>query len=207
MNELETVNEIINNAVRDSSYVTVVISCCVFIIYTLINKYLEYIKNKSKNKPLYEMAEAIKGVSTNVVMLNSVLDKLFKDVEKKELQKCRAVINVAFNSFYSKISHECDDMIINNHIETNKNLITENVTKIINSEYYKLYGILSNYEVNDCNVATKLEKEWITELINSVLSIMYNGQDAITRISQLNNRLNVDLNNYSTVVYNKVFSN
>ena len=207
MNELETVNEIINNAVRDSSYVTVVISCCVFIIYTLINKYLEYIKNKSKNKPLYEMAEAIKGVSTNVVMLNSVLDKLFKDVEKKELQKCRAVINVAFHSLYSKISHECDDMIINNHIETNKNLITENVTKIINSEYYKLYGILSNYEVNDCNVATKLEKEWITELINSVLSIMYNGQDAITRISQLNNRLNVDLNNYSTVVYNKVFSN
>ena len=98
-------------------------------------------------------------------------------------------------------------MIINNHIETNKNLITENVTKIINSEYYKLYGILSNYEVNDCNVATKLEKEWITELINSVLSIMYNGQDAITRISQLNNRLNVDFNTYSTVVYNKVFSN
>jgi len=36
---------------------------------------------------------------------------------------------------------------------------------------------------------------------------MYNGQETVTRISQLNNRINVDINNYTTHIENKIFNN
>ena len=35
---------------------------------------------------------------------------------------------------------------------------------------------------------------------------MFNGQSTDTRISQLNARLMVDINTYSTYTYNKVFN-
>ena len=51
MDELQAVNDIVNNAVKDSSYVTVLISSGVFILYTLIIKIVDYYKSKDKHKP------------------------------------------------------------------------------------------------------------------------------------------------------------
>ena len=80
------------------------------------------------------------------------------------------------------------------------------INKLISTEYYKVYATLSAYDVNGINVSTKLEKEWIDELIKSIVNIMFNGQDVDVRISQLNARLMVDINTYSTYTYNKVFN-
>ena len=60
MNDFQTVNDIVNESFRNSSYYTVAISSCVFILYTLIVQLIGYFKGKAKNKPLIEMAEAIK---------------------------------------------------------------------------------------------------------------------------------------------------
>ena len=103
MNDLQTVNEIINTAVKDSSYTTVIISCGVFILYTLINKVIELYKAKDRNKPMLEMASAIKQVSENVVKLNQVLDKTFQDAEIKEANRITNIITASFNSFKSEI--------------------------------------------------------------------------------------------------------
>lgn len=85
MNELQTVNDIISNAVKNSSYITVLISSGVFIAYTLIIKLVDLYKSKAKNKPLLEMASAIKDVGENVVKLNQVLSKTIKDAEQKNM--------------------------------------------------------------------------------------------------------------------------
>ena len=45
MTDFQTISEIVNESVRNSSYVTVVISSCVFIIYTLI---INILKQKVK---------------------------------------------------------------------------------------------------------------------------------------------------------------
>ena len=206
MNEFQQINELVDNSIRNSSYISVLISSCVFIAYMLINKVIDYFKSKEKNKPFMEMAKAIKDVSDNVVRLNNVLDKTFQNAEKKEIAKTKEVINLAFNSFQNNISRECIDMIIHNHIEENKQYIIENINKLISTEYYKVYATLSAYDVNGINVSTKLEKEWIDELIKSIINIMFNGQDVDVRISQLNARLMVDINTYSTYTYNKVFN-
>uniref|UniRef100_A0AAU8MLC0 Uncharacterized protein n=1 Tax=Geladintestivirus 1 TaxID=3233133 RepID=A0AAU8MLC0_9CAUD len=206
MEDIQVLNELIDTSIRNSSYVSVLISSCIFILYSLMNKLIEYFKQRDRNRPIIEMASAIKDVSDNVVKLNSVLSKTFEDTQKKEIIKCKTAITLAFNTLQNKISNECIDMIIHNHIEENKQLITENVHKLISTEYYKVYATLSNYEIDGINVASKLDKEWIDELCQSILSIMYNGQDSTLRIVQLNNRLNVDINNYSTYTHNKIFS-
>ena len=206
MNDLQTVNEIINTAVKDSSYITVIISCGVFILYTLINKVIELYKAKDRNKPMLEMASAIKQVSENVVKLNQVLDKTFQDAEIKEANRITNIITASFNSFKSEIITRTIDIIVHNNIEANKESVKQSIYRTVNTEYYKIYSIFSAYEHDKVNVATKLKEEWIDAVTEEVLQIIYNGQDATDRIRQINNKLSIDTEEYSTYINNKVFN-
>lgn len=206
MNDLQAVNEIINTAVKDSSYTTVIISCGVFIIYTLINKVIELYKAKDRNKPMLEMASAIKQVSENVVKLNQVLDKTFQDAEIKEANRISNIIRASFNSFKSEIITRAIDIIVHNNIETNKDSVKQSIYKTVSTEYYKVYSIFSAYEHDKVNIATKLKEEWIDAITEEVLQIIYNGQDATNRIRQINNKLSIDTEEYSIYINNKVFN-
>lgn len=206
MNEFQAINDVIDTSIRNSSYISVLISSGVFIIYTLINKLVDLFKNKDKNKPLIEMATAIKDVSVNVVMLNNVLNKLFRDDEKREISRTKSVITLVFTTFKSNIVHKCIDIIVHNHIEENKDYILEIINKLVSTEYYKIYSALSAYEINDCPVSSKLKTEWIKEVTDDIIAIIYSNQDSPTRIVQLNNKLLINVNEYSTFVTNKIFS-
>ena len=206
MNDLRTVNEIINTAVKDSSYITVIISCGVFILYTLINKVIELYKAKNRNKPMLEMASAIKQVSENVVKLNQVLDKTFQDAEIKEANRITNIITASFNSFKSEIITRAIDIIVHNNIEANRESVKQSIYKTVSTEYYKVYSIFSAYEHDKVNVATKLKEEWIDAVTKEVLQIIYNGQDATDRIRQINNKLSIDTEEYSIYINNKVFN-
>ena len=206
MNDLQTVNEIINTAVKDSSYITVIISCGVFILYTLINKVIELYKAKDRNKPMLEMASAIKQVSENVVKLNQVLDKTFQDAEIKEANRITNIITASFNSFKSEIITRAIDIIVHNNIEANRESIKQSIYRTVSTEYYKIYSIFSAYEHDKVNVATKLKEEWIDDVTEEVLQIIYNGQDATDRIRQINNKLSIDTEEYSIYINNKVFN-
>lgn len=206
MNDLQAVNEIINTAVKDSSYTTVIISCGVFILYTLINKVIELYKAKDRNKPMLEMASAIKQVSENVVKLNQVLDKTFQDAEIKEANRITNIITASFNSFKSEIITRAIDIIVHNNIEANRESVKQSIYRTVSTEYYKVYSIFSAYEHDKINVATKLKEEWIDAVTEEVLQIIYNGQDATNRIRQINNKLAIDTEEYSIYINNKVFN-
>ena len=206
MHDLSTINDIISTAVKNSSYATVLLSSCVFIIYTIINKVIEYAKTKSRNKPILEMTYAIKDISENVVKLNAVLDKVFKDADKREAAKVTNIISIAWGNFKSEISKECEDIIIHNNVHTIKEFISQNVYKIVSTEYYKLYSVFSNYEINNVNVATKLKEDWIQQVTNECLNIIFNKQDALDRIRQINNKLGIIAEEYATYINNKVFN-
>lgn len=206
MNDLQAVNEIINTAVKDSSYTTVIISCGVFILYTLINKVIELYKAKDRNKPMLEMASAIKQVSENVVKLNQVLDKTFQDAEIKEANRITNIITASFNSFKSEIITRAIDIIVHNNIEANRESVKQSIYRTVSTEYYKVYSIFSAYEHDKVNVATKLKEEWIDAVTEEVLQIIYNGQDATDRIRQINNKLAIDTEEYSIYINNKVFN-
>ena len=206
MNDFQTVNDIVNESVRNSSYYTVAISSCVFILYTLIVQLIGYFKGKAKNKPLIEMAEAIKENTENVVKLNSVLDKTLQGAEKKKVRQCESAIDLAFKASSLRIVQEAASIIAHNNIDKNKEFIVSNINKFVSTEYYRLYSALAIYEINDVNVASRLKEEWIKEIADNLVDIIYNGQDAMTRITQVNNRLNVCVNEYSTYINNKTFN-
>ena len=206
MEDLQTINDIINGAVKNSSYVTVLISSCVFILYTLIIKVVDLFKAKDRNKPIIEMASAIKEVSENVVKLNQVLDKTIQDAETKEASRINNIILTAFNSFKAALLDQCIDIVIYNHIETTRDNVKQTVYKTTSTEYYKLYSIFSAYEHDSVNVATKIKEEWIDDITNECLKIIYDGAEATLRIRQLNNKLNLIIEEYSIYIKNKVFN-
>lgn len=206
MEDLQTINDIINGAVKDSSYVTVLISSGVFILYTLIIKVVDLFKAKDRNKPIIEMASAIKEVSENVVKLNQVLDKTIQDAETKEASRINNIILTAFNSFKAALLDQCIDIVIYNHIETTRDNVKQTVYKTTSTEYYKLYSIFSAYEHDSVNVATKIKEEWIDDITNECLKIIYDGAEATLRIRQLNNKLNLIIEEYSIYIKNKVFN-
>lgn len=206
MEDLQTINDIINGAVKDSSYVTVLISSCVFILYTLIIKVVDLFKAKDRNKPIIEMASAIKEVSENVVKLNQVLDKTIQDAEQKEYDRIGNVIIASFNSFKSAILDQCIDTIIHNNIDANRDNVTQNIYKTVSTEYYKLYSIFSAYEHDYVNVSTKIKEEWIDDVTDECIAVMYDGTDALTRIRQLNHKLGLISEEYSIYLKNKILN-
>lgn len=206
MDGFNQVNQIVSDAIKDSSYITVLISSGVYILYTLIIRLVDLFKAKDRNKPLIQMASAIKEVSENVVKLNTVLDKQIQDAESKELTKVRQVISLAFDSFRANISKTCNEIIIHNNIEENRDLIRENLFKTISTEYYKLYNVFSAYEVDGINIATKIKDEWIDDTTKECLEVIYDGQDKDVRIGQILNKLTIIANEHSVYVNNKVFN-
>lgn len=206
MDDFNQVNQIVSDAIKDSSYITVLISSGVYILYTLIIRLVDLFKAKDRNKPLIQMASAIKEVSENVVKLNTVLDKQIQDAESKELTKVRQVISLAFDSFRANISNTCNEIIIHNNIEENRDLIRENLFKTISTEYYKLYNVFSAYEVDGINIATKIKDEWIDDTTKECLEVIYDGQDKDVRIGQILNKLTIIANEHSVYVNNKVFN-
>ena len=206
MEDFNQVNQIVSDAIKDSSYITVLISSGVYILYTLIIRLVDLFKAKDRNKPLIQMASAIKEVSENVVKLNTVLDKQIQDAESKELTKVRQVISLAFDSFRANISKTCNEIIIHNNIDTNRDLIRENLFKTISTEYYKLYNVFSAYEVDGINIATKIKDEWIDDTTKECLEVIYDGQDKDVRIGQILNKLTIIANEHSVYVNNKVFN-
>lgn len=206
MHDLTTINEVISNAVKSSSYNTVLLSSCVFIIYTLIIKVIDMLKAKSRNKPIIEMATAIKDIGSNIIKLNNVLDKTFKDAEHKDYIRCKNAIRLAFEALKSKLNEDCIETIITNHVEENKEQIVENILKLVSTEYYKVYSILSNYEIDNVNVASQLDKRWIEQISNTIISVIYGKKSDISRILQLQHRLNIEIGKYETYIDNKIFS-
>lgn len=206
MDDFNQVNQIVSDAIKDSSYITVLISSGIYILYTLIIRLVDLFKAKDRNKPLIQMASAIKEVSENVVKLNTVLDKQIQDAESKELTKVRQVISLAFDSFRANISKTCNEIIIHNNIDENRDLIRENLFKTISTEYYKLYNVFSAYEVDGINIATKIKDEWIDDTTKECLEVIYDGQDKDVRIGQILNKLTIISNEHSVYVNNKVFN-
>lgn len=168
MDDFNQVNQIVSDAIKDSSYITVLISSGVYILYTLIIRLVDLFKAKDRNKPLIQMASAIKEVSENVVKLNTVLDKQIQDAESKELTKVRQVISLAFDSFRANISKTCNEIIIHNNIEENRDLIRENLFKTINTEYYKLYNVFLLTKLMELILLQKLKMNGLTIQLKNV---------------------------------------
>lgn len=203
MEEFKFFNSIIEDTVRNTSYVTVIISSIVFISYTIIIKLIDYFRHKDDKKSIVEMGLAVKEVSNNVAKLNAILDNLFQDITKKNLEKGKIVIELAFFNFQYKIVNLCRNIIINNNIDINKEYVVMSITKTVNTEFYRAYHTLSLYEIKNIPLSNFLKENWKDDCIKDILAIVYNGQEDKLRISQINNNLGIKIDNWIVYINNK----
>lgn len=206
MEDLQLINDIVNQSTKEASYWSAIISSTVFIIYTIVIRMFDYFKNKDKDKPLLEMSKAIQEVSNNVIKLNTVLDKMIQDNSKKDFTKCKNTIELSFIGFDNNVFKFCREIILHNNIETNRDLIVSNISQKVNTEYYKIYSVLSIFEIKEIVVSTHLHSEWIDDITKDLINIIYNGQDKEARVNQISSKLKLTMNAYSTQVYNKTFN-
>ena len=206
MEDLQLINDIVNQSTKEASYWSVIISSTVFIIYTIVIRVFDYFKTKDKDKPLLEMSKAIQEVSNNVIKLNTVLDKMIQDNSKKDFTKCKNTIELSFIGFDNNVFKFCREIILHNNIETNRDLIVSNISQKVNTEYYKIYSVLSIFEIKEIVVSTHLHSEWIDDITKDLINIIYNGQDKEARVNQISSKLKLTMNAYSTQVYNKTFN-
>ncbi len=203
MEEFKMFNSVIENTVRNTSYVTVIISSIVFISYTVIIKLIDYFRHKDDKKSLVEMGLAVKEVSNNVAKLNAILDNLFQDITKKNLEKGKIIIELTFFNFQYKIVNLCRNIIINNNIDVNKEFVVASITKTVNTEFYRAYNTLSLYEIKNIPLSKFLKEDWKDDCIKDVLAIVYNGQEDKLRISQINNNLGIKIDDWIVYINNK----
>lgn len=203
MTELTPVIDFVNQSLKNYSITAVIISSSIFILYTVIIKGIDYFRHKDEQKPMIEMTNSIKEVSNNVVKLNTILDKLFQDALHKDIEKSKIIIELSFTNFQSKLCQLCRSIIINNNIDLNKNLVIANIKQTINAEYYKVYHNLSQYDIDGRPICLFLKEEWKDECFNSILDIIYNGQEDKVRINQIYNILYIKINDWIIYVNNK----
>ena len=152
------------------------------------------------------MASALKENTENIVKLNSVLDKTLQEAEKKKIRQCEIAIDLGVKAMGLKIIDSVIAIIAHNNVDSNKELVIGNISKLVGTEYYKLYSALSVYEINEVNVASKLKDDWIKELTDNIIAIVYSKQNSVYRITQLTNRIGIIVNEYSTYLNNKTFN-
>lgn len=203
MEEFKMFNSVIENTVRNTSYVTVIISSIVFISYTVIIKLIDYFRHKDDKKSLVEMGLAVKEVSNNVAKLNAILDNLFQDITKKNLEKGKIIIELTFFNFQYKIVNLCRNIIINNNIDVNREFVVASITETVNTEFYRAYHTLSLYEIKNIPLSKFLKEDWKDDCIKDVLAIVYNGQEDKLRVSQINNNLGIKINDWIVYINNK----
>ena len=206
MEDLTNINNIVASAIDRSSYQTVIIGIIVLFVYTLIQKGTEMYKEKLKSEPAKKQAEAINFLTAKVTEAIDGLQKLFDITEKKEYTRIVTAVNTGFRALQAQVLSNCIEVVVQNNIKENETVIKTNLASTVNTEYYKLYSALTNYEYRDMPISSKINDTWMKELITNCIDLIYKNETAEKRISQLNKYLTVFVDDKSVYLNNLIFN-
>ena len=166
----------------------------VVLLYLVFNKIIE---NKTKSKQVI--------ISNNVVesftKLNNFLDYFTKNIINKELDKCDLGIRHSFDKLKGRLLEESILIIINNNISINKQNIIDNITHLINGEYYVLTNNVTLYSTHYDNLSQYLSTDWKKELYDDLINVIFNIElNKEQKIYTINNKLNTRINEYKSII-------
>lgn len=169
----------------------------IVLIYLLVIKIIDAKREKASIKITNELVSAINKIS-------NFLDNITDNILEKDRDKCRCAIKQAFFSSASVIIEFVSKTIINNHITINRDNIINNIEHLVNSEYYNISNSLSLYTIDGHKVNEFLKEEWISEIKNDVVDIIFDDKlDKETKIVTFNNRMTIKCQDFAIYVTNK----
>lgn len=166
----------------------------VVLLYLVFNKIIE---NKTKSKQVI--------ITNNIVesftKLNNFLDYFTKNIINKEFDKCDLGIRHSFDKLKGRLLEESILIIINNNIVINKQNIIDNITHLINGEYYVLTNNLTLYSTHYNNLSQYLSIDWKKELYDDLTNVIFNIElNKEQKIYTVNNKLNTRINEYKSII-------
>ena len=166
----------------------------VVLVYLIFNKVLE---NKSKAKQLQLNNNIIESFNK----LNTFLDYFTKNIINKEIDKCDIGIRHSFDKLKSSLLDFSIITIINNNVALNKANIIDNITHLINGEYYVLINNLNLYTTHTMNISSYISEDWKKEIYDDMVSIIFNVElSKEQKIYTITNKLNTRIGEYKNVI-------
>lgn len=188
--------EILGEALKQGIAPAVVIA-----VYLVVVKIIDSKREESQVNLTKDFINAI-------IKMSNFLDDVTDDIIQKNNEKTQAAIKTIFKSSANSIIKFSTNIVISNHIESNKVGILENIESFINAEYYTLYSNLLMYNTNGNKITDYLKEDWKDAIKNSIIDIIYNKDFTDDqKLYNINNRVNIKIEDYSVYVTNKFIEN
>lgn len=183
--------DILENALGQGIAPAIVIA-----VYLIIVKIID--GRISKNQ-----AEINNKLSDSINNISDFITGLTKSVINKDITKCKNSVEDSIYASGMRLINFVTSTIINNHIEINAKNIESNIHNIVNAEFYNVYTTLSLYIINNNKVSKFLNKEWIDEVKNDIISIIYDNKlSKEDKILTFENKINIRFQSYVTYIIN-----
>lgn len=191
-----------------------VIPGVIVLIYLIATKWFESKReskesavNKSMDSRINILTSSVSDIVEAMKEVSVQLHNVTNNIVERDKEKCKMSIELAFSCFAKELCDYTFLTIYNNHITENKEIITSNTQTIVNSEYYKVYSVLSLYEINGHKVSSFLKEEWIVNFEQAILNILLNDRcEPMNKMSMLRNKLNIKAKDCSNYIYNNAFN-
>lgn len=170
-------------------------------IYLIIVKIIDNKKENIQTKLNTELVQSITNIS-------NFITEATKNVVNKDKNKCNSAITDSMNKAIYEIMKYFVNTLVNNHIDINKDNILNNIHDLCNAQFYYVYNVLSLYEFKGTRVSEFLKKDWMEEIENIIIKIMYS--DKLSReekILSFQTKLNTKFESYIVYITNKYQEN
>lgn len=166
----------------------------VVLVYLVFNKIID---NRNKSKQILLNNNVVESFNK----LNTFLDYFTKNIINKEIDKCDIGIRHSFDKLRSSLLDFSIITIINNNVNLNKANIIDNITHLINGEYYVLINNLNLYTTHTMNIANYVSEDWKKEMYDDMVSIIFNVElSKEQKIYTITNKLNTRIGEYKNVI-------
>lgn len=166
----------------------------VVLVYLVFNKIID---NRNKSKQILLNNNVVESFNK----LNTFLDYFTKNIINKEIDKCDIGIRHSFDKLRSSLLDFSIITIINNNVSLNKANIVDNITHLINGEYYVLINNLNLYTTHTMNIANYVSEDWKKEIYDDMVSIIFNCElTKEQKIYTITNKLNTRIGEYKNVI-------
>lgn len=185
--------EILIEALKDGIAPAIVVA-----IYLVITKLIDSKREFAQTKLSGQLVESINNIST-------FIKDLTKNIIVNDKDKCKNAVEDSMGASGMRLINFVSSTIINNHIDTNKANILENIKSIINAEFYSVYSTLSMYNINGNKISDFLNKDWMKDVEDDIIRIIYDvdltKEDKILAFS---NKINIKFQSYITNIINHI---
>lgn len=167
-------------------------------IYLIITKVID-------NKRESEQIKLNANITNSINTISNFIIELTKNIIEKDRNKCKNAIETSMNASAFNLVQFVSNTVLNNHLIANKKNILENIHSIVNSEFYEVYGILNAYIIDNEHVSEYMDKTWIKEIEEDMISILYNNEFTNDmKVLSFVNKVNARFQHYTTYLLNNV---